>query len=161
MDEREFTKLIGVCSPIWQGMALRITGSADDADEAVQQALISAWVNRNSFGSRAKISSWICRIVINKAYNIVRKKSRDAARDNEYVQYQRDHAPPECAADESLWLAIGHLPEAYRETMTAYISCQLDHAMAAELIGCKLKTFYGRLHKAKILLKKQLAKEAL
>ena len=143
---------------MWQSIALRITGSPSDADEAVQQALLSAWTNRKQFAGRAKVQSWVCRIAINKSYNILRKRTRDAAKAGEYfMRLNRDATPS--PAVEMVTLAAAKLPELYRETMTMYIACNLDHTLAAQLLDCPMKTFYSRLHKAKKLLKAQLEKD--
>ena len=142
---------------MWQSIALRITNSASDADEAVQQALLSAWTNRKQFAGRAKVQSWVCRITINKSYNILRKRTRDAARAGEYLRLHQTAAPS--PAVEMVTLATARLPELYRETMTMFIACNLDHTLAAQLLDCPIKTFYSRLNKAKKLLKAQLERD--
>ena len=43
----------------------RMTGSADDAEELVQETLLRAWRARESFDGRAKLTTWLYRIATN------------------------------------------------------------------------------------------------
>jgi RNA polymerase sigma-70 factor (ECF subfamily) len=47
--------------------ALRLLGNAEDAEDAVQEGLLSAMRNFHRFEGRARLSTWLTRIVINAA----------------------------------------------------------------------------------------------
>jgi RNA polymerase sigma-70 factor (ECF subfamily) len=47
--------------------ALRIMGNPEDAEDALQEGLLSAFRNLKSFEGRSQISTWLTRIVINAA----------------------------------------------------------------------------------------------
>jgi RNA polymerase sigma factor (sigma-70 family) len=55
-------------------MAYRITGNRDDAEDALQDAWMKAYMHLNTFDGRAKFSTWLTRIAINSALMILRKK---------------------------------------------------------------------------------------
>src|ERR1700682_1467744 len=59
--------------------ALRVLGNSEDAEEALQEGLLSAYRNLPRFERRSQFSTWLTRIVINAA--LVRgggKRSRPA-----------------------------------------------------------------------------------
>jgi RNA polymerase sigma-70 factor, ECF subfamily len=47
--------------------ALRLLGNAEDAEDAVQEGLLSAIRNLHRFAGRARLSTWLTRIVLNAA----------------------------------------------------------------------------------------------
>ncbi|MBV8756598.1 MAG: RNA polymerase subunit sigma-70 [Deltaproteobacteria bacterium] len=52
----------------------RMTGSADDAEELVQETLLRAWRARDSFDGRAKVSTWLYRIATNVCLDVLDKR---------------------------------------------------------------------------------------
>jgi RNA polymerase sigma-70 factor (ECF subfamily) len=59
---------------LW-AVALRTTGDAEDAADAVQEALISAMRNASSFRGDAKLSTWLHRIVVNACLDRLRRRA--------------------------------------------------------------------------------------
>jgi RNA polymerase sigma-70 factor (ECF subfamily) len=56
--------------------AFRRVGNPADAEDAVQDAWLSAWKHSDQFEGRAQFSTWLTRIVINAAGSQLRRKSR-------------------------------------------------------------------------------------
>jgi len=52
----------------------RVIGNRDDAEDAIQDAWIKAYMHLNTFDGRAKFSTWLTRIAINSALMILRRK---------------------------------------------------------------------------------------
>lgn len=69
--------------------AYRILGNAADAEDAVQEALLSAYTHLNQFRGQAKMSTWLAAIVHNAAKMQLRRRLR-------YVHVSID----ECIGDE-------------------------------------------------------------
>lgn len=159
MDEADFNQLIEGRGRLWQCAAGRILGNAADADEAVQRALLAAWEHRAEFRSEAALSSWIFRIAVNQAYNLLRKRRRDGRKDAAYAELHAGDAEEDTANEakiEALNRAIAELPAPYRESVEFLIAGKLDYAWAAAELGCSVNTLYWRMNKAKKLLKKEL-----
>lgn len=78
--QAEFHKAISNRSNRWFAACLRITRSRELAEDAVQEALLSAWHKRHQFQGDASLETWIHRIAINAALQLVRKQ-RPAALD--------------------------------------------------------------------------------
>ena len=54
--------------------ALRITRNREDSEDAVQDALMRAFVHLRDFDGRSSFATWLTRIAINSALMILRKK---------------------------------------------------------------------------------------
>ncbi len=52
----------------------RITRNREDSEDAVQEALLSAFVHLRGFDGRSSFATWLTRIAINSALMILRKK---------------------------------------------------------------------------------------
>ena len=57
-------------------MAISLMGSADDAEDAVQDVFIKASQRREQFESRSSLYTWLVRILINHCHDLRRKKQR-------------------------------------------------------------------------------------
>jgi RNA polymerase sigma-70 factor (ECF subfamily) len=65
----------------WYNACLRITRDADLAADAVQEALLKAWHRRDDFRGEAALDSWIHRIALNSALDLVRRRKTRAEDD--------------------------------------------------------------------------------
>lgn len=74
----EFHAVIATRSDRWYSACLRITRDEDLAQDAVQDALLSAWDKRQQFGHGARLDTWIHRIAINAALQILRRRKPHA-----------------------------------------------------------------------------------
>lgn len=138
-----------------RSVAYRIVGNSADADEAIQQAMLSAWRKFDSFRGQSQISSWIYRITVNESYNILRSRRREAEKIANYARYAG-----ESGTDEHIYrrleTEICNLPELYREAIQIGVLSGLDGSAAAERLGCSANTLYQRIFKAKTLLRKAM-----
>jgi RNA polymerase sigma-70 factor (ECF subfamily) len=55
-------------------LALHLTGSASDADDIAQEALVEAYRHVRHFEGRSQFFTWLYRITMNRALNVQRKK---------------------------------------------------------------------------------------
>ena len=62
----------------WYNACLRITRDADLAADAVQDALLKAWNRRDDFRGEAALDSWIHRIALNSAIDLIRRRKTRA-----------------------------------------------------------------------------------
>jgi len=79
----------------------RMLGSFQDAEDALQDTLLSAWRGLGGFGGRASIRTWLYRIATNRCLNALRSASQRPAKewDNSEVE------PPEPThLGEVVWL---------------------------------------------------------
>src|SRR5213078_2352163 len=116
-------------------LALRITGSNEDAEEAAQDALWTAARKIGTFKGESAFGSWLYRIAANAAYQMLRSrraKSREIALDDVLPVLDEDGRHFEPMADwservderaltgelrEALERAIDSLPSDYRTAL--------------------------------------------
>ena len=71
--QAEFHDVIAARADRWYAACLRITRNPDLAEDAVQDALLSAWNKRHQFERSARLDTWIHRIAVNAALMLIRK----------------------------------------------------------------------------------------
>ncbi len=69
-----FVALCGRYSQQLHRIALRVTRNREDAEDAVQDAMLRAFVHLRDFDGRSSFGTWLTRIAINSALMILRKK---------------------------------------------------------------------------------------
>ena len=86
--------------------AYRITRNREDAEDALQDACLQAFVHLEDFDRRSKFSTWFTRIVINSSLMILRKRrnartvSLDNAADSEESKELQEVSDPAPGADK-------------------------------------------------------------
>jgi RNA polymerase sigma-70 factor (ECF subfamily) len=72
--QAEFHAAISKRSDCWYAACLRITRSQELAEDAVQDALLNAWRKRRQFKADARLETWIHRIAVNSALQLMRRQ---------------------------------------------------------------------------------------
>ena len=75
-DEQAFAELAGVYQGELRTYCYRMLGSVQDAEDAVQNALLRAWRGLDKFEGRSSIRSWLYSIATNTTLDITRHRSR-------------------------------------------------------------------------------------
>jgi RNA polymerase sigma-70 factor, ECF subfamily len=70
----EMTTLMAERLPYFHRIALRRLDNPADAEDAVQDAFLSAWKHLDKFKGQAKMSTWLTVIVMNSARMVARKR---------------------------------------------------------------------------------------
>ena len=148
---------------------LRITKNREDAEDALQDAFLSAFVHIAEFDGRSAFSTWLTRIAINSALMVLRKKrtsreiSLDGSADSDTTPStweMPDHAPnPEKRyaqheRENILRGAISTLRPAVRKVIE--LQQLQEHSMkeTAAIIGISVPAAKARLFHGKVALRK-------
>jgi RNA polymerase sigma-70 factor (TIGR02960 family) len=128
-DHDAFRDLVQGHSRELQVHCYRILGSLQDAEDALQETLVSAWRNLGEFGQRSSLRTWLYKIATNRCLSMLRADSRHP---RIAPLAPRAHLPePTSAGDAPPWLEpypdvlLDHLvdqrpgPEARYETTEA------------------------------------------
>lgn len=80
--------------------AFRYVGDAHDAEDAVQDALLSAYKHLDQFKATAKMTTWLTTIVTNSALTQLRRRPRHSHVSlNEQLNEEQDHSLSDTLAD--------------------------------------------------------------
>ena len=75
-DETAFRRLVERHSRGLFQLAFRLTGSEPDAEDVVQDAFLKAYRELKRFEARSSFRTWLHRITVNCAYDLLRKRPR-------------------------------------------------------------------------------------
>lgn len=155
-------------------VALAITGDRARAEDAAQDAFVTAWKTLTTLKEEARVGSWIAGIARHRALDLVRgKAARDSASSAARTARPPDeggsyHEPPTTEpsplehlldAEEHILVrdALAALPDAQRETVILhYFEGQSVRAVAAAL-DVSEDTVKQRLHRARATLRDRVA----
>jgi RNA polymerase sigma-70 factor, ECF subfamily len=156
-------------------LAMRITGSREDAEEAAQDALWTAARKIQMFKGESAFGSWIYRITANAAYQKLRTRKQKAAEialDDVLPSLDGDgrHFEPiddwSNRVDEKalqgelrgvLQEAIDGLPPDYRTALVMHDVEGLSNPDIAETLGISLPAVKSRVHRSRLYVRKRLA----
>ena len=63
--------------PAVLNMTLRVTGNMEDAEEAAQEAFLQAYKKLPTFREQAAFGTWVYRIAMNCALNLIKRRTRN------------------------------------------------------------------------------------
>ena len=159
----------------FMGLAYGILQNKEDAEDAIQDALVSAYVHLGRFEGRSAIKTWFTRVVLNASFMIRRKRkpapvefARETAdADDPFGMDQIPASNPDpemyCAETETFHLVdvlVGELSPTLRQAFRMTYCDEMPAKQAGTLLGVAKGTFKSRLCRAKKHLK-QMAKRAL
>lgn len=148
-DKQAFAKLFDFYAPRIKAMAMRTGMRGDQAEDIVQEVLLTAWRKAALFDpARAQVSSWIYQIARNRQVDVVRKENRPVP---------EELAPPEAAPDDTgqalaltqeadkLRRALAALAEDQRIMVEKAYLGELSHTEIQAQTGLPLGTIKSRI----------------
>jgi RNA polymerase sigma-70 factor (ECF subfamily) len=90
---QQLTNIFAGHLPSLTRIALRLVGNPADAEDAIQDAFLSAYTHLDQFRGRAQMSSWLTTIVVNAARMKVRRRPRQAHIPLDKQDREQGHAP--------------------------------------------------------------------
>jgi RNA polymerase sigma-70 factor (ECF subfamily) len=153
--------------------ARRILHNEDDANDAVQDAFLSAFKGIGKFKGESQLGTWLHRIVVNAALGRLRTRQRRPEKSIEDLlphfgegEHQIDPPAPWKPVSETSVLrqescelvrhCINQLPESYRTVLMLRDIEGLDTEETAQMLGVSSVVVKTRLHRARQALRSLL-----
>ncbi len=177
-DHQAFDALVEACTPQVYNLALRITGSRDEAEDCVQESFLRAFSNLRGFRGEAAFPTWLYRVALNVANDAARRRSRQPIAASDLADPRSDDPPPDldrvaagepnpdASPEQSLLQhqrrrvilrAIRSLPDKHRTVIILYDLQHLPYEEIARITNTRVGTVKSRLNRARLALRDLLA----
>jgi RNA polymerase sigma-70 factor (ECF subfamily) len=179
-DERALAELADSYSTKIYQLAFRYLRNKEDAEEVTQDVLFKVYKKVGAFRGDAALSSWIYRITFNAAMSRLRtaRYQRTQNEERQSLPIDGDHNRTTTSADLADWSdmadehvlraelrrrvhrAILALPAIYRAPVMLRDIQGMSTEEASAVLRVKDQTLKSRLHRGRLILRKQLAEFA-
>ncbi|HEX9642016.1 MAG TPA: sigma-70 family RNA polymerase sigma factor [Candidatus Krumholzibacteria bacterium] len=173
-DDAAFTELVRLYGPRMLATTRHILRDEDEAQDALQEAFVSAAAAIGRFEANSRLSTWLHRIAVNAA--LMRRRRRRPERELDIEPFlphftaegQFELPPGEWAKPADIRLErqelgelvlgkIDQLPETHRNVLMLRDIEELSGAEAAQALGISPNAVKVRLHRARMALRELLA----
>jgi RNA polymerase sigma-70 factor (ECF subfamily) len=165
LDRTEFEQVVAEYADRLYSIALRITASPADAEDAVQEAFVNAYQHQGQYRGDAKPATWLYRITVNAALRRLRDRPLHEYLDelpetedlpDDWAGRVRD---PAVAAElrDQLERALMDLPPDLRAAVILRDVENLSAREAAAALDVGEAALKSRLHRGRVLLRQALA----
>ncbi len=145
-------------------LAQSILGSAAEADEVAQEALLRVWRHAARWdAARSQPGTWVHTIVTRLCVDRLRQRRHEPI---DAATEVADPAPSALDAlssrreAQALRDALASLPERQRVALTLFYQEELPGAEAAETLGLNLRAFWSLLERARRTLRLRMQRDA-
>lgn len=164
---RAQNELYSLYSGLFYGICLRYSGKANEAQDMLQEGFIRIFSKLNTYKGDGSFEGWMKRIIVNTALNYI----RDHARERLFVSLPESMAeipdevketdPIEPIPAEEMLKLIQSLPEGYRMVFNLYVFENQSHKEIAEVLNISESTSKTQLMRARLHLRKLIARHPL
>jgi RNA polymerase sigma-70 factor (ECF subfamily) len=152
-------------------IALSYMKNEADAEDVAQEAIVSAFRKLSSFRAESKFSTWLISITINKARALLRRQALVRMESLDQLPEEKGFSPallrdwreiPSEAIERDevrnlIQQAVAQLPDIYRRVFLLRDVEELTTSETAEALNISIPSVKVRLHRARMMLQKQLA----
>ncbi len=162
-----FNRLVELYQGMLYGLCYRVVGDRETAADATQEAFLNAYKNLSRFRGDS-FRSWLTRIALNAATDILRVRKRRPAdpfpewEDETWQPPADESASPERTAilnhrSRAIARAMGHITEDQRMAIVLFDIEGYDYQEIADMTGVSLGTVKSRIHRGRLALRDLLA----
>lgn len=170
-DRRAFADLVRKYQRRVFGIALHITGNRSDADDVAQDTFVKAYRHLGNFDGRSDFFTWLYRIAVNTALNLLRGHKRSDRLGQAGVAAGAGARPERAGSDHERtpreWLEVGErlrrvltevagLSPVLRVTLVLATVEQLPYKRIAEIMEVPEGTVAWRVNEARKQLRDRL-----
>jgi RNA polymerase sigma-70 factor, ECF subfamily len=137
--------------PSLRAFAISLSGNVDRADDLVQETLLRALANIDSFQPGTNMSAWLFTILRNLFRSEYRKRRREVEDgDGSYAETLKSQPEQSSRVEfEEFRTALAKLPPDQREALILVGASGFSYEEAAEICGCAVGTIKSRVNRAR------------
>ncbi|MBK5960224.1 RNA polymerase subunit sigma [Rhodoplanes elegans] len=162
-DDASVREAMLAAVPSLRAFAISLSANVDRADDLVQETLLRAWANLDSFEPGTNMSAWLFTILRNLFRSEYRKRRREVPdSDGTYADSMKTQPEQSSKVEfEEFREALGKLPPDQREALVLVGASGFSYEEAAEICGCAVGTIKSRVNRARTRLAELLAIESI
>jgi RNA polymerase sigma-70 factor, ECF subfamily len=151
--------------------AMRITKNREDAEDVVQESFLKVFKKIDSFRGASKFSSWLTRIVINRALMLIRGNTQNSVSIDEGMEVGNRAKRPEITAGgytpeqlcaqrefEVLMLNLENVRKSSRRVMELRVKHDLSEIEIAQALNLTLSAVKARLYRGRLDLREAMSR---
>jgi RNA polymerase sigma-70 factor (ECF subfamily) len=148
--------------PSLRAFAISLCGNVDRADDLVQETLLRALANINSFQPGTNMSAWLFTILRNHFRSEYRKRRREVEdADGSYAESLKSHPEQHGHVEfREFCEALAKLPSDQREALVLVGASGFSYEEAANICGCAVGTIKSRVNRARTRLAELMSIDA-
>jgi RNA polymerase sigma-70 factor (ECF subfamily) len=154
-DREAFGMIIRIHSRALFAIAYGILQNREEAEDAVQDALVKAWKSRWRLRDPEKFPAWLCMIARHRARDIFRRR-RTVPLSGEMTEPVESEATDTTALDQQLHFALAALPELHRSALALRYFEEMDYRSIEKLLDLSNGALRGILGRALASMRKEL-----
>jgi RNA polymerase sigma-70 factor (ECF subfamily) len=144
---------------------IRIVLNPEEANDVVQEAFIKAYRNLDNYDKQFRFYTWIYRIAVNTALNVVRRRRlkedslEKKSEDTQFDPPNIDNQDTDCEIkDISQYVlrALDKLPFEMRTVFIMKVFDEMSYKEIADMLDLTVGTVMSRLNRARTILRKLL-----
>jgi len=157
-DREAFEMIIRTHSRTLFAVAYGILQNREEAEDAVQEALVKAWKSRWRVRDPEKFPAWLAMIARHRARDVFRKR-RTLPLPNETTEFlpvETNRITSDDLLEQKMHSALAALPEIHRSALILRYFEQMDYATIENTLGLTNGALRGILGRALASMRKQL-----
>ena len=151
LTEDEFAEAVKTYMLNMYRLAFAILNREQDAEDAVGEAVLHAFANRNSLKKKEAFKAWIMQITANEAKKIYKKNKQAYS-----LEWEENLSPAFYDDYHELWDAVMQLDSIFRDVIVLYYYEQFSLKEIGKILKCREGTVKSRLFRAKSQLREML-----
>src|SRR5260370_26357558 len=152
-DRDAFEMIIRTHSRALFAIAYGILQNREEAEDAVQDALIKAWKSRWRVREPERFPAWLCMSARHRARDVFRKRRTVPV--SELPEIPGSETPQTTTIDRHLDSALASLPELHRAAISLRYFEEMDYATIENRLGLTNGSLRGILGRALATMRKQ------
>lgn len=163
-DTKVQTQVYNDCYKRVYSSCLRILNDQHYAEDFMHEAFIHAFKSIDTYRGDAQLSSWICRIAVNKCLDHLKKRKVKMVFSDDWEKEDNSWSTGELTCEDSevdkIKAAMGLLPEGCRLVFNLHVMEEMDHDTIAERLDIKPGSSRAQYARARIKIRELIKQKS-